>query len=93
MIHVNNNEKNGQKKCSIWQLVKNWLNRNDRNYIFRHYSPRILTIPSKKIAKSWKFMILDIIIKTRSGRKCRMSLDETLKTIYRTNLFGIALNK
>ena len=36
-------------------------------------------------------MILDIIIKTRSGRKCRMSFDETLKTICRTNLFGTAL--
>ena len=72
-------------------IGRNWLNRNDRNHILRQYSFCIWTIPSDKMAKSWKFMILDIIIKTRSGRKCRMSLDETLKTIHRTNLFGTAL--
>ena len=65
--------------CSIWQLVKNWLDRNDWNHILRHYSPCIWTIPFDKTAKRWKSMILDIIIKTRSGGKCRMSLDETLK--------------
>ena len=75
----------------MWQLVKNWLDRNDRNHILLKCSPRIWTIPFDKTAKSGKSMIWDIIIKTRSGGKCRMSLDETLKTIYRTNLFGIAL--
>ena len=50
------------KKNSIWQLVKNWLNRNDRNHILRHYSPRIWTFPFDKTAKSWKSMIWDIII-------------------------------
>ena len=38
-----------------WQLVKNWLERNDRNHILR-----IWTIPFDKMAKCWKFMILDI---------------------------------
>ena len=80
-----------QKKYSIWQLVKNCLDRNDRNRILRQYSPRIWAIPSDTMAKSWKSMILDIIIKTRSGTKCRMSFDEALKTIYTTNLFTTAL--
>ncbi len=47
------------------QLVKNGLDRNDRNHILRHYSPRVWTIPSDKTAKSWEFMIFDIFIKTR----------------------------
>ena len=56
-------------------------------------APRIWTIPSDKMAKSWKFMILEIITKTRSVRKCRISLDETFKTIYRTNLFRTDLKR
>ena len=72
-------------------IGKELAGRNDRKHILRHCSPRVWAIPSDKMAKSWKSMILDIIIKTRSGRKCRISLDETLNTIYRTNLFGTAL--
>ena len=41
-------------------MVKNWLDGNDRNHILRQYSPRIWTIPFDKMAKSWKFMRLDI---------------------------------
>ena len=60
MINGKNHDKKTVCFCSIWQLVKNWLDGNERNHISRQYSPRIWTIPSDKTAKSWKFMILDI---------------------------------
>ena len=53
IINGTNNEKQKtRKKCSIWQLVKNWLDGDDRNHILRQYSPRIWTIPFDKMAKS-----------------------------------------
>ena len=37
--------------AAIWQLVKNWLGRNDGNHILRQYSPRISNIPSDETSK------------------------------------------
>ena len=66
IVKWKNQEKTGPTFlfCSIWQLVKNWLDRNDWKHILHLYSPRVWTIPSDKIAKSWKSMIFEIFIKT-----------------------------
>ena len=60
VIHRKNHEPPPDFVCSIWQLVKNWLDRNEGNHILHKYSPRISNTPFCKISKSWNVMKLDI---------------------------------
>jgi hypothetical protein len=45
-------------------LRKNLLERNDQKHIAHLCGPWVWTIPFDKMAKSWRFMIFDIFIKT-----------------------------